>query len=60
MTDDAPITSESELAAALGSVLQRGREGGIGVSGGWEAPTNDGHDVWDVVVTEVHRDEDAE
>ncbi|MEF8842238.1 MAG: hypothetical protein V5A62_11530 [Haloarculaceae archaeon] len=58
--EEAPITSEDELNAELRSVLLRAYVNGIGVEGGWDCTNGPEHPDWDVIVTEVRKDEDPE
>jgi hypothetical protein len=58
--DEAPITSEDELNAELRSLLLRAHVSGINVEGGWDCTNGPEHPDWDVIVTEVRKDEDPE
>ena len=56
-TEDASVTTKGELNAALISLLRRAYTNGIDVEGGWECRNEVTHPDWDVVVTEVRKDE---
>jgi|AntRauMinimDraft_4_1070384.scaffolds.fasta_scaffold00015_20 hypothetical protein len=57
MTDDArgPAT-EAELHGELEALLQRARDRGVDVRGGWECRSDADSSGWDVVVTELRAD----
>jgi len=56
MTDE-PVASESELHAELKALLQRAHASDIAVEGGWECRNGADYPDWDVVITEVEKDE---
>lgn len=56
-SDDTPITSRKEVNDALRAVLLRAHENGVDVEGGFECRNGSGHPDWDVVVTEVRKQE---
>lgn len=55
-SDPSP-TSEEELNARLRSLLIQAHVNGIDVEGGWDCTNGPEHPDWDVVVTEVRKDE---
>lgn len=58
MTSEAtPPTSEEELNAELRSLLLRAHVNGVDVEGGWDCTNGPEDPDWDVVVTEVRKDE---
>lgn len=57
---DSPITSAEELNEALQSALLRAYEGGIDVEGGFECRNGADHPDWDVIVTELEKNEHSE
>lgn len=56
-TEDTSIATQADLNAALISLLRRASTNGITVEGGWECRNGADHPDWDVVVTEVRKDE---
>ena len=56
MTDDRGPATEAELQAELAALLQRARNSGVDVRGGWECRSDDGQPDWDVVVTALQAD----
>lgn len=59
-SDETPLTSKEELNAELQALLLRAHENGIGVEGGFECRNGDDHPDWDVIVTEVEKNERSE
>jgi hypothetical protein len=55
MTTEDP-TAESELQAALATLLRRAHDNGVDVRGGWACQNGPEQPDWDVVVTEVDTD----
>lgn len=53
MAEDTPISSPEEFNAELRALLRRAHESGVTVEGGWECRNGAGCPDWDVVVTEV-------
>ena len=53
-------TSKAELNAELQALLFRAHENGIEVEGGYECRNGADHPDWDVVVTEVMKNESSE
>ncbi|MEY7851853.1 hypothetical protein AB7C87_21925 [Natrarchaeobius sp. A-rgal3] len=61
MTSEEPsVTSKEELNAELKTLLRRAYEGGIDVEGGFECRNGAEHPDWDVIVTEVEKNELSE
>ena len=61
MTDEeATLTSREALNAELKALLRRAYTNGIDVEGGWECRNGVEHPDWDVIVTEVRKNEDSE
>ena len=59
-TEKTPITSEEELNEGLKLLLRRAHNNGVDVKGGWECRNGDEHPDWDLVVTEVRKNEGSE
>lgn len=61
MTDEElTLTSSEALNAELKALLRRAYDNGIDVEGGWECRNGVEHPDWDVIVTEVRKNEDPE
>ena len=61
MTSGEPsITSKEELNGELKVLLRRAYENGIDVEGGFECRNGAEHPDWDVIVTEVEKNEQTE
>lgn len=58
--DETPLSSEAALSTELEALLTRAYENGITVRGGWECRNGPEHPDWDVVVTEVAKEDDPE
>ena len=58
--EERSLTSRDELNAELKALLRRAYTNGIDVEGGWECRNGVEHPDWDVVVTEVRKNEDSE
>ena len=56
----ASITSKADLNEELKALLIRAYESGIDVEGGFECRNGDDHPDWDVVVTEVTKNDKSE
>ena len=59
-SEETPITSKAELNAELKTLLTTAYENGIDVEGGFECRNGVDHPDWDVVVTEVEKNEHSE
>lgn len=59
-SDEAPLTSKAELSAELEALFFRAYENGIDVKGGFECQNGAEYPVFDVVVTEVEKNEHSE
>ena len=57
--EETPITSKAELNDELKSLLLRAYENGIDVEGGFECRNGNEHPDWDVIVTEVEKNESS-
>ena len=58
MTAEEPsITSKAELNAELKGLLRKAYESGIDVEGGFECRNGVEHPDWDVIVTEVEKND---
>lgn len=55
--EESSLTSKAELNAELKSLLRRAHENGVDVEGGFECRNGVEHPDWDVVVTEVEKNE---
>ena len=58
--EEPPLTSREELNAELKALLRRAYERGIDVEGGFECPNGVDHPDWDVIVTEVEKNDRSE
>lgn len=56
--EETAITSEEELNEALKALLRRAHNNDIDVRGGWECRNGEEHPDWDLVVTEVRKNEE--
>ena len=60
MTSEEPqLTSKAELNAKLQALLRRAHENGLDVEGGFECRNGVEHPDWDVIVTEVEKNEQS-
>jgi len=59
-SEEPPLTSKEELNAELQGLLLRAYESGIDVEGGFECRNGAEHPDWDVIVTEVTKNEHSE
>jgi len=59
-SEEASLTSKEELNAELKALLRRAYESGIDVEGGFECRNGADHPDWDVIVTEVEKNEHSE
>ena len=57
--EEAPIRSKAELNAELKALLLRAYENGVDVEGGFECRNGIEHPDWDVIVTEVEKNESS-
>lgn len=57
---ETPLTSKEELNAELKALLLRAYENEIDVEGAFECRNGVEHPDWDVIVTEVEKNEHAE
>ncbi len=57
--EEAPVTSKAELNAELKALLIRAYENGIDVEGGFECRNGVEHPDWDVIVTEVEKNDQS-
>ncbi|MFP9061623.1 hypothetical protein ACLI4R_13940 [Natrialbaceae archaeon A-chndr2] len=58
-SEETPVTSKSELNAELKALLIRAYENGIDVEGGFECRNGIKHPDWDVIVTEVEKNDQS-
>jgi len=58
--EETSLTSKEELNAELKALLRRAYESGIDVEGGFECRNGFEHPDWDVIVTEVEKNEHSE
>ncbi len=54
------VTSKEELNAELKALLRRAYESGIDVEGGFECRNGAEHPDWDVIITEVEKNDHSE
>ena len=59
-SEESPLTSRAELNAELQALLVRAYESEIAVEGGFECRNGAAHPDWDVVVTEVKKNDRSE
>ncbi|MXV60780.1 hypothetical protein GS429_01575 [Natronorubrum sp. JWXQ-INN-674] len=59
-TEETALTSREELNTELKALLRRAYNNGVDVEGGWECRNGSEHPDWDVIVTEVQKNEDSE
>lgn len=59
-SEEPPLASKEDLNAGLKALLLRAYENGIDVEGGFECRNGVEHPDWDVVVTEVQKNEQTE
>jgi len=59
-SEEPPLTSKEELNAELQALLLRAHEDGLDVEGGFECRNGADHPDWDVIVTEVEKNEHSE
>ncbi|MWV38755.1 hypothetical protein [Natrialba sp. INN-245] len=59
-SEETSLTSKEELNAELKVLLRRAYESGIDVEGGFECRNGAEHPDWDVIVTEVEKNEQSE
>ena len=59
-SEETAITSKEELSTELKALLLRAYENGIDVEGGFECRNGLAHPDWDVIVTEVEKNDRAE
>ncbi len=57
-TEETSLTTQAELNAEMKSLLCRAYTNGINVEGGWECRNGAEHPDWDVVVTEVQKNDE--
>ena len=57
-TEETPLTSAGALNAELKALLRRAYANGIDVEGGWDCRNGTEHPDWDVIVTEVEKNEE--
>jgi len=59
-SEETSLASKAELNAELKALLRRAYESGIDVEGGFECRNGVEHPDWDVIVTEVVKNEGSE
>jgi len=59
-SEEPPLTSKEELNAKLQALFLRAHENGLDVEGGFECRNGAGHPDWDVIVTEVEKNDKSE
>ena len=59
-SEETPVTSKAELNDELKALLLRAYENGIDVEGGFECRNGVEHPDWDVIVTEVQKNDHSE
>jgi hypothetical protein len=59
-SEETPVMSKAELNAELKALLIRAYKNGIDVEGGFECRNGVEHPDWDVIVTEVEKNDHSE
>ncbi|WP_436348852.1 hypothetical protein [Natronorubrum sp. FCH18a] len=59
-TEETALTSREELNTELKALLRRAYTNGVDVEGGWNCRNGADHPDWDVIVTEVRKNEGSE
>ena len=59
-SEETSLTSREELNAELKSLLRMAHESGVDVEGGFECRNGAEHPDWDVIVTEVEKNDRPE
>ena len=59
-TEETSLTTQAELNAELKSLLSRAYTNGIDIEGGWECRNGAEHPDWDVIITEVRKNNGSE
>lgn len=59
-SEKSSLTSKEELNAELQALLRRAYEDGLDVEGGFECRNGAEHPDWDVIITEVEKNEQSE
>ena len=59
-SEETSLASKEELNAELNALLRRAYESGIDVKGGFECRNGVEHPDWDVIVTEVEKNDHSE
>ena len=59
-SEETSLASKDELNAELKALLRRAYESGIDVEGGFECRNGAEHPDWDVIVTEVEKNDHSE
>lgn len=59
-SEETPPTSNAELNAALKTLLRRAYDNEVDVEGGWECRNGGEHPDWDVIVTEVRKNDGSD
>jgi hypothetical protein len=59
-SEETPLTSKEELKAELQALFLRAYESGLDVEGGFECRNGADHPDWDVIVTEVRKNDQPE
>ncbi|MGQ3412940.1 hypothetical protein ACT4ML_11845 [Natrinema sp. LN54] len=58
--DETPPSSEAELRAELQALLRRAYDSELEIEGGWDCRNGTDYPDWDVIVTEVRKNEERE
>ncbi|UTF55322.1 hypothetical protein [Natronosalvus rutilus] len=59
-SEEASLATRAELNTELQSLLRRAHGHGVDVEGGWECRNGPEHPDWDVIVTEVRKNDESE
>lgn len=56
-TDETSLSSKAELRTELKALLRRAHDGDLEIEGGWDCRNGTDYPDWDVIVTEVQKNE---
>ena len=59
-SEETTLSSKEELKAELKKLLRRAYDGGVDVQGGFECRNGPEHPDWDIVITEVVKNDRSE
>ncbi|MFC7213004.1 hypothetical protein ACFQO4_02770 [Saliphagus sp. GCM10025334] len=59
-SEEASLATRAELNAEMQSLLRQAHGNGVDVEGGWECRNGPEQPDWDVIVTEVRKNDESE